>query len=166
MTLECSPTQDALHDTPGCHYFRFEDQNSTFIFRCVSKHVGQQNMIEQQKRSNLQNDDVIFLMPEMHHPILLSFLIMYLLKIDIEPLFFWGGGLGGPKEKQLLSRTLLGARCRGELWVSLGALGITSRWVGGLELCFSVVFFSNMGVSKNRGTPKWMVKIMENLKPY
>ena len=32
----------------------------------------------------------------------------------------------------------------------------------GVQLKSPGLFNSHMGVSKNRGTPKWMVKIMEN----
>ena len=90
----------------------------------------------------------------MHHPILLSFLIMYLLKIDIEPLFFWGG-FGGPQGKttveQDTSRSSLSWR----------ALGVPRSFgdhvsVGGVVWSYVFLlffYFSNMGVSKNRGTP-------------
>ena len=40
----------------------------------------------------------------------------------------------------------------------------TSRSVGYVSIPWRVMIFYYMDVSKNKGTPKWMVKIME--KPY
>ena len=48
---------------------------------------------------------------------------------------------------------------------AVGEVGFVGDFFGFYREVINLTFFEGdqMGVSKNRGTPKWMIKIMENL---